>query len=325
MRANNLQKFRLGVFVLSGISLLIIALYFIGEKRNLFGNTAHLYAVFNNVAGLRTGNSVRYSGIHVGTVQSIRIVNDTNIRVEMAIESDVISHIRRDAIATIGSDGLVGSMVVNIFPGRKSGPSIAAGGEIRTYNRIRTEDLLNTLNVTNENAALLTVDLLKITHQINEGKGSIGTLLRDETMANDLKATMSNLRIVTAKASASVASFEKAIDDMDNPGTVIDLVKDTATAGRIRRMLTHLESASRSADSTLIHFNAMASNARSGDGAINYLSNDPGAAEKMDSILIRLNTAGRLLNEDLEALQHSFLLRGYFRKKRTEAQKSTKR
>ena len=69
MKTSNTQKFNLGIFVLLSTIILITALYFIGNRQNLFGKTFRISAVFNNVNGLQLGNNVRYSGINVGTVK----------------------------------------------------------------------------------------------------------------------------------------------------------------------------------------------------------------------------------------------------------------
>jgi phospholipid/cholesterol/gamma-HCH transport system substrate-binding protein len=187
------QKIRLGLFVVIGLSLFVLTIYFIGSKQQMFGKTESLTAVFDNVSGLQLGNNVRYSGINVGTVRSIEIVNDSTINVAMEIDRTVFPHMKKNAIATIGSDGLVGSVIINIIPGKGEALPVQPGDFIKSNNRIRTDDMLSTLNVTNENAAQLTADLLKITNDINNGKGTIGVLLRDSAMANDLKATIHNL------------------------------------------------------------------------------------------------------------------------------------
>lgn len=140
------------------------------------------------------GNNVRYSGINVGTVRSLEMINDTVIKIHMAIDEKIIHHIKKDAIATIGSDGLVGNMIVNIIPGKGPSVSVQANDNIKSYSKIRTEDILSTLSVTNENAAILTADLLKITKEITQGHGTVGMLINDTTMANDLKETLSNLK-----------------------------------------------------------------------------------------------------------------------------------
>ena len=163
MEKSNVQKFNLGLFIMISTLILIAAIYYIGNKQNIFGSTFKISAIFNNVSGIRLGNNVRYSGINVGTVKSIVMINDTTICIDMIIEDKIIEHMKKDAVATIGSDGLVGSMIINIIPSRGGSSPIVSGDTIGSYSKISTNDMLSTLNKTNENAALLTVDLLKIT------------------------------------------------------------------------------------------------------------------------------------------------------------------
>ena len=86
MNKENSNRIRLGIFVISGLVLLIVGLYFIGSNKNLFGSTLKLETSFREISGLQTGNNVRYSGINVGTINKIEIINDTTIRVEMVID-----------------------------------------------------------------------------------------------------------------------------------------------------------------------------------------------------------------------------------------------
>ena len=190
MEKTTSQKIRLAIFVILGLLLFILCIYFIGSKRQMFGNTDHLKATFTNVGGLQLGNNVRYSGINVGTVRGIEMVNDSTINVDMIIDKAMLPHIKKNAIATIGSDGLVGSMIINIVPGKDTAPAVQPGDFIQSFNRVRTDDILNTLNITNQNAALLTTDLLKITKEITQGKGTVGILLNDSILANDIKKKM---------------------------------------------------------------------------------------------------------------------------------------
>src|SRR3546814_10707910 len=86
----------------------------IGKNRNLLGGSFPLKAVVSNVNGLVPGNNVRYKGIDVGTVQSIGVENDTAIVVTMLIDNKMRPYIKRNAIASIGSDGLMGNKLINI-------------------------------------------------------------------------------------------------------------------------------------------------------------------------------------------------------------------
>jgi phospholipid/cholesterol/gamma-HCH transport system substrate-binding protein len=316
------EKIKLGLFVISGLILFVLVIYFIGNKQKMFGRTDHVTAVFSNVNGLQLGNNVRYSGINIGTVRAIEMINDTTINVDMIIDKSIFPHIRKDALASIGSDGLVGSMVINIAPGKGNQPQIQPGDVLQSSDRIRTDDLLSTLSVTNKNAALLTADLLKITKEITQGKGSLGTLLNDTIMASNLKQTMNYLKMTSKGTSDVVENLNKTVMALGNKNSVIGVLNDPAVAQKIRTIVVNLDQSSQEINKVVTNLNATVLNIKNGDGAINYLSNDPNLVKKIDSTMTNLNKATILLNEDLEAMKHSFLLRGYFKKQEKAKEKA---
>ena len=316
------EKIKLGLFVLSGMILFILTVYFIGNKQKMFGRTNHLTAVFSNVNGLQLGNNVRYSGINIGTVRSIEMINDTTINVAMIIDKSMFQHIKKNALASIGSDGLVGSMVINIAPGKGNQPHIEPGDVIQSSSRVRTDDLLNTLSVTNKNAALLTADLLKITKEITQGKGTLGTLVNDTLMAADLKQTMNYLKMTSKGTTETVENLNKMVVALGDKNSVIGVLNDPAVAQKIKTIVANLDQSSQEINKVVTNLNVTISNVKNGNGAINYLSNDPNLVKKIDSTMTNLNKASILLNEDIEAMKHSFLLRGYF-KKQEKAKKKT--
>lgn len=315
------QKIYLGLFVIIGLLILILAVYFIGDKQKMFGKTNHLEAVFNNVNGLQLGNNVRYSGISVGTVRGIEMINDTTVRVDMIIDKAIFPYIKKDAIATISSDGLVGNMIINIIPGKENQPSIEPGETIKTFNRIRTEDLLNTLSITNKNAATLTANLLKITDKIIEGKGTIGSLLNDTLISRDLGETMRYLKLTTKSASETVSKIDKIVTSLDNKDNVLGVIKDTAVAHNLKITMANLAQSTSEINKVVTNLNSTILNIKDGKGSINYLSNNPDLVRKIDSTMTNLNAASIKLNEDLEAMKHNFLLRGYFKKQEKENKK----
>lgn len=325
MEKSTNQKIQLGIFVILGLAIFVAAIYFVGNKQNMFGKTTHLSAVFTNVNGLQLGNSVRYSGINVGTVREISMINDTVIRVMMIIEDKIIPHIKKNAIATITSDGLVGNMIINIIPGKGNDLPVQPGDEIKTYSRIRTDDILETLNVTNENAALLTADLLKITKQITQGKGTVGLLINDTLLAKDLKETMHYLKISGKGTSEAVQNLNKLTASLNDQNNVVGVLKDTAVANSIKKIILNLEQSSDEMEKVITNLDATITNIKEGKGALNYLSNDPKLVQQIDSTMHNLNQASIKLNEDLEAMKHSFLLRGYFKKLEKEKEKGNKK
>ena len=314
MEKTTSQKLRLGLFVIIGLTLFVLAIYFIGDKQKMFGKTNHLEAVFNNVSGLQLGNNVRYSGINVGTVRGIEMINDSTIKVDMLIDKTIFPHIRKNAVATIGSDGLVGNMIINIIPGKGMEAAVNPGDEIQSLSRIRTDDLLNTLGVTNKNAALLTADLLKITQEINQGKGTVGVLIKDSTVANNLKETIRYLKSTGKGTSESVTKLNRLISSLENKDNVIGFLKDTAVANYMKAVVRNLDKSSTEINKVVTNLNSTITNIKDGKGAINYLSNNPELVRKIDSTMTNINEASSRLNENMEALKHNFLFRGYFKK-----------
>lgn len=324
MEKTNTEKIRLGVFVLAGITIFIIAIYFIGNKQNMFGKTTPISAIFNNVNGLQLGNNVRYAGINIGIVKNIEMINDTMIKVDMAIETKILPHIKKDAIAAISSDGLVGNMIINIIPGKGVAAPIQPNDVIQSFNKVRTEDMLKTLSITNENAAILTANLIKITRDISEGKGTVGLLLNDTQIANDLKETMRYLKMTSQGTTESIQNLNKLITSLNQKENVIGVVNDTAVANKIKSIVINLEKSSKKIDVVVDNLNTTIDNAKNGKGAINYLSNNPKLVQKIDSTMININEASIRLNQNLEALKHNFFFKGYFKKQEKQKQKVTR-
>lgn len=318
MEKSTNQKIKLGIFVIIGSLFFIIAIYFIGNKKDMFNETIQISAVFKNVNGLQHGNNVRFSGINVGTVKKIIIVNDSLIKVDMLIEEDIASHIKKDAMASIGSDGLVGNMIVNIIPGKKSNEMVKDGDIILSENKTSTDEILKTINSTSENAKLITDNLVKITNQINSRKGTIGMLINDTVMSDDLKQTIYNLKVTTQSTSKSMANLNKIITDLNNKDNVVGALKDTITGRKIKMIIVNLEKSSEQINKTI-------TNLKDGKGALNYLSNDPKLVKQIDSTMINLNQASSKLNENLEALKHNFFFRGYFKKQEKAKAKAAKK
>jgi phospholipid/cholesterol/gamma-HCH transport system substrate-binding protein len=325
MEKTTSQKIRLGLFVIIGLLIFILAIYFIGNKQQMFGKTEHLKAVFTNVGGLQLGNNVRYSGINVGTVQEISMINDTAIIVDMIIDKSIFKNIKKNAIATIGSDGLVGSMIINIVPGKGVADFVEANDVITSFNRIRSDDMLTTLNTTNQNAALLTADLLKITKEITEGKGTVGLLINDTVMANDLKKTMRYLKITSQGTSESVVKLNQLITNLSKKDNVVGVLSDTVVANQIKTIAINLQKSSHEINKVVENLNATILNVKDGKGAINYLSNDPKLVKNIDSTMTNINQASSRLNENLEALKHNFFFKGYFKKQEKAKEKAKKK
>lgn len=326
MKQTASQKISLGVFIILGTIILVASLYFIGNRQNLFGSNITLYAYFNNVNGLKLGNNVRYSGINTGTISKIEMKTEARILVEMVIEEELGTKIRSNAVATIGTDGLVGSMIVNIIPQEGDFPFVKSGDTIETYSKIGTADMLNTLSVTNENAAILTSDLIKITNGILEGKGTVGLLLNDSIMAKDLKQTIFHLKQTSIGATKTIQELNSIIRKINYEESVAGvLLSDTIAAGKMKTIVANLERSSEDINAVTGNLDAYLNEITEGDGALNFITKDESFAKDMDSTLTNIKEATYRLNENMEALKHNFFFRGYFKKLEKEQKKQDKK
>ncbi len=185
---------KLGMFVIIGLSLFVLTVYFVGKQKNLFGNTFRLKATFKTVSGLKVGNNVRFSGINVGTVDEIALVTDTSVLVELVIKKNVQQFIKSDASASIGSDGLMGDKVLTIAPGTMINSPVKNNSVIASKNAIEMEDIMNSVKVSVDNAGIITTQLAEFTSKMNNGNGALSKLITDEEFSNSLKGTLTNLQ-----------------------------------------------------------------------------------------------------------------------------------
>ncbi|WP_458626097.1 MlaD family protein [Winogradskyella sp. PC D3.3] len=321
MKNTNSQKIRLGLFVIIGTLLFITGVYFIGQRKEMFKKTFTISSYFHNINGLQKGNNVRYAGIDIGTVSSIAMVNDSTIKIDMSIDEKITQHIKKNAIASIGSDGLVGNMIINIVPGRGTSEVIKNGDIIKSYSKIGTDDILSTLSVTNENAAILTSDLMKITNGLIEGKGTLGVLLNDTILAQDLKESIVNLKMASYGASNSISELNRIIHSIKtNDDTVLGvLINDSISGHQLKTIINNLEISSTEMENVLTNVNAVVSDFNTNEGAYHYIMKDTSLVNTLKSSLKNINDGTDKFNQNMEALKHNFLTRGYF--KRLERQK----
>ncbi len=326
MSKSTSKKINVGIFVVVGTILLIGALYFIGSRQQMFSKNIKLYAVFENVNGLLLGNNVRYSGINVGTVTAIDMKEVGKITVEMMVAEKSAYFIKKDAIASIASDGLVGSMVVNIEPGiEQQGAGVVSGDVIQSYDGVSTADMMKTLNKTNENAALLTADLLKITNLIVAGKGTMGALVSDSLMAKDIRQSAEELKKMTSGATQAINRINGIISKINyDESAAAVILSDPAAAKQIKTVFANLETSSENVDLITKNLDDYIKEIKSGKGALNHITQDQNFVRQIDSTMIQIKEASEKLNQNMEALQHNFFFRGFFKKQEKQKKKEEK-
>lgn len=305
---------KLGLFVVLGTLLLIAALYFIGTKQNLFGNTFEIAAKFRNVNGLMKGNNVRFAGIDVGTVKSINIINDTAVDVVMLVEKKIQPYIKKNAIASVGTDGLMGNKLVNINSSSWPSASVVENDVLATINPIEQDEMMRTLNATNENVKAISSNLRTITDKIN-GKNNLWSLLMDTVVAGNLKTSVVNIKLMSNQALSVTGNLKGITNDIKNgKGSIGALITDTSFASGIHQTIVNLQKVSDTAAVITGDLSFILKRLKQGQGSVGVLLNDTSFVYNLNTSLKSIDKGAGNFNENMEALKYSWPFKKYFRK-----------
>lgn len=311
-----------GVFVLLGIIIFIAGVFVLGGQQKRFTKSIRLMTVFKDVGGLKVGNNVWFSGVKIGTVKRISFFGTAQVEVDLNIEQSSQQYIRKDATASIGTDGLIGNKIVVIAGGTNSHPEVQDGDRLKTSEALSSDQIMATLQENNNNLLRVTNDFKELVGNLRRGKGTVGAVLTDSLVAENFKRAMRNLERAsdnTVKVTGSVSQFAAKLN---TKGTLAnELVTDTTIFRRLSRSATRFESAAGSADQAVTNFNRSSENLHRASEKLNntnsplgVLLTDQETATNLRTTLRNLNRGSELLNEDLKAAQSNFLLRGFFKK-----------
>jgi len=210
MKTTASQKIKIGLFTVFGLLVLVSAVFLLGNQKSLFNSTFDVYGTFKNVNGLQVGNNVRFAGINVGVVDNIQIVTDSAVRVDLTLNSSVKKFIKKDAKMSIGSDGLMGDKLVVIAPGGATTQDVVQNGnQLTAVNPLDVDRIISKLTGIADNAGTLIQNLSDITGKVNSGKGSLGRLLNNDKMANDLDATVKQAKSTMANVHQTTTTLNQ--------------------------------------------------------------------------------------------------------------------
>jgi len=298
---NHTPKFktRLGIFIVGGMALFIFTIFIIGKQQNLFNPVFKVTANFYNVSGLQVGNNIRFSGINVGIVDNIYIINDSTVQVDMLLRKNVQEFIKTDSKAVIGSEGLIGDRLIIITQGSTDAPMAKDGQKLASAEPVETDAIIASLQITAVNAEVITQQLAEIMENINSGQGTLGRLIQDSTIAEDINQIIGNVK--------------KSSEGLDE---TIEVTKENVFA--------FMESLQKTAGKTEVASNQLGeimTKINNGEGTLGRLIRDTTLATNLDITVINLKESSVGLNENMEALKHNFLFRGYYKKKAKEEEK----
>ncbi len=296
----HLASAKLGIFIFLGSTLLVTLIFLLGNKEALFKSTFTVKAYFNNIEGLRNGAQVRLSGIDVGSVKSIEIVDDTTgrIQVEMRLVTDIERFIRKDTKASIETEGLVGNKVVILQIGTSTSEPVSDGGVIQSKEPLGFAAIIEETQGIMEYTKEMTKNLSEIVARVNRGEGSIGKLLNDEELYN-------NATMLTESADKSLNAITRELEE------VTEIFKELGSG--VQEVVENVNQA-------VVDVDTIISGVKKGEG---FLGSLLAKESPYDTVLTqtlanvqKISEEGRLaasrLAENMEALKHNWLFKSYF-------------
>ncbi|MFP5042488.1 MlaD family protein [Parasediminibacterium sp. JCM 36343] len=323
MEKINKRPIIVGIFISIGLAILILITMSLGKQKNTFVKTFTINAIFDDVGGLLQGGNVWFSGVKIGTVKKISFYGDSKVLVTLSIEESAQSHLHKDTKAKLGSDGLIGNKIVVLYGGEPAAPEIQKDDYLAVEKSGSTDEMLATLQQNNKNLLEITANFKHISKSIDSGTGTISSLINDKEMANKLRQTINDLNVTVANFKTSSAesktvlanmgSFSHKLNDPNN--SVNKIIADTAMHTNLSNAIAGLAGSAYSISGFAGNLKTASERFNQKDNTVGLLLNDSVSAASVKTTLKNLESSSHKLDEDLEAVQHNFLLRGFFKKK----------
>src|ERR1700685_1149630 len=212
---------RLGAFIIVTMAILVAGIFIIGSKQYLFSSTYQLKTQFDNVEGLDAGGDVRVGGVHTGTVRDIVLPHKPGEKVTVIMDLGTSTHeiVKRDSVVTIETEGLLGNQYLAISFGSARSPDVRDGDTIASQPPLEMADLLQkTSGILDssqqaiENATRATANLDSISAKINRGQGTVGALVNDKQLYNNLAQTTSAMHDTMIQAQEGATDFQENME-----------------------------------------------------------------------------------------------------------------
>lgn len=310
------KRLAVGIFISLGLAILLVAVFTIGNQRKTFIRSIRLHIIFDNVQGLQPGNNIWLSGMKIGTVKAVDFYGNSQVAVTLDVERKAQPHIRKDSRARISTDGLVGNKIVVIDGGSDAAPAVSNNDSLQSEHIAGAQEMMTTLQASNTNLLEITGNLRTISRRLTEGQGTLGRLINDPDIADRLRSSIDHLRNATAGSEKMIANLETFSDRLRQPdGLASKLATDTTVFAQIKGAVARLDQAAAQVDQFSRSLSNAGASLNDTHSPIGVILHDEDAAADLQRTLKNLRVSSKELSDDLEAVQHNFLLRGFFRRR----------
>lgn len=320
----NKRAVKVGAFIAFGLLFLLAGILAIGNLHSTFIKKINVTAIFDDVSGLQAGNNVWFSGVKIGTVNKLSFYGKSQVRVVIKIGEKSQQYIRKDAKVKISTDGLIGNKIIIIYGGTSMAPAVEDGDTLGIEYAVSTDEMMVTLQKNNANLLAITTDFKTISKRLVDGEGSMGKLLKDESLYNSLGVTLTSLERSSAHAEKLTAAISDYGVKLNQKGSLAnDLVTDTtvfkdvqASVRQLKKLTTTAAEVTENLKTASNNVSVATSKLDNKSSPLGVLLYDEASAAHLKATLKNLEGGSQKLDEDLRAVQDNFLLRRYFKKKK---------
>ena len=300
-----------GTFVIGGVLLFAVGLFLIGDRRSLFAEQFEIEADFGNVTGITVGTSVRLAGLEAGEVLGLVIPSDPGERfgVRMRVREELRPLVRTDSVAAVLTDGLLGSVFIQIRSGSASARPVEDGGQISGMDAIEIADLIAEGRDT---FRLVASEFLVLRQQMADTFGAMSETV--DTTTRILNEAGENVQMVTTVSRDLMEDARAMVSD--TRGIVTDIAAGEGTVGKLLTddtLYGHLAGAARETEATM---RAVRGSAEEVEALVAGFGGPDGRGTQLlataGDVVVHARNAMSDLAENTEAMKRNWLFRGFF-------------
>lgn len=322
-KRKNKNALIVGVFIIIAILIFVVLIFTLGGEKKSFTKKFPVKVVFTEINGLQEGNNIWFSGVRVGTVKNIHLKGASEVEVTLNIEEKVRSFIHKDATVKVSSEGLLGNKLVVLYGGSPASPIIENNDYVTAQVISPNDDIMVLLKAAGKNLLEISGNINDVSKKINEGEGTIGKLINDPSALNTLQASLSNFKTVSLNSKKVIDNIQGFTERMNTEGSSINkILSDTVMYDSINAIISQIKEVTVTAGAVSNNIRTFAENIKNVSSSLQDTTNTTGMilhskqlAQQLQLIVNNLEDASYKMNEDLEAIQHNFLFRGYFKKR----------